>query len=82
VLTVPRAAVIQDGSRGTIFSVETEAGQTVARIRTVRLGLQTSNYIEISGGGIRAGMPIVVNQTDNLHDGLPLDVPSPNPSAR
>ena len=82
VLTAPRAAVIQDGSRGTIFSVETEAGQTVARIRTVRLGLQTSNYIEISGGGIRAGMPIVVNQTDNLHDGLPLDVPSPNPSAR
>ena len=82
VLAVSRAAVIQNGSTGTIFSVERKAGQTIAKQSTVRLGLQTSDYVEISGGGIRAGMPIVLNQTDNLHDGIALAVPTPSPSPR
>jgi RND family efflux transporter MFP subunit len=81
-LTVPRAAVIQNGSDGTIYSVENNGGQTVLRNRTVHLGLQTTGYVEVSGGGIRAGMPIVLNQTDNLHDGLAVATPSPSPSPR
>jgi multidrug efflux pump subunit AcrA (membrane-fusion protein) len=81
VLTVPRAAVIQDGSTGTIYSVQNDAGQPVAWSRTVRLGFQGADYIEISGGGIRAGMPVVIGQTDNLRDGAPLAVVSPTHSA-
>ncbi len=81
VLSVPRAAVIQTGSTGMIYSVENDGGDVVAKQRNVKLGLQTTDYVEISGGGVRAGMPIVLNQTDNLHDGVALAVSSPVPTA-
>jgi hypothetical protein len=44
----------------------------------VKLGLQTSDYVEISGTGVRAGMPIVLDLSDNLHDGATIAVPSPS----
>jgi RND family efflux transporter MFP subunit len=81
VLTVPRAAVIQQGSTGTIYEVDTSSGSPVAKRSNVELGLQTSDYVEISGRGLSAGMPIVLSQTDNLHDGAALSIPSPAPSA-
>ena len=81
VLAVPRAAVVQSGTNGTLYSVEDTAGKTTAKLRNVHLGLQTTDYVEISGGGVREGMPIVLNQTDNLHDGVALAVPSASPSS-
>jgi RND family efflux transporter MFP subunit len=78
-LTVPRAAVVQSGSSGTLYSVEDDGGHTVAKSRTVRLGLQAADYVEVSGGGVRPGMEIVLNQTDNLHDGAVVAVTSPAP---
>lgn len=80
-LTVPRAAVIQSGSRGTLYSVEGDGSDTKAKLRNVHLGLQTTEYVEVSGGGVHEGMPIVLNQTDNLHDGVALAVPTSSPSS-
>ena len=81
VLSVPRAAVIQSGSSGTLYSVEGDGDHTTAKLRNVHLGLQTTDYVEVSGGGLHEGMPIVLNQTDNLHDGVALAVPSASPSS-
>jgi multidrug efflux pump subunit AcrA (membrane-fusion protein) len=81
VLTVPRAAVIQEGSGGTIYTIDTSGGSAVAKRTNVQLGLQTSDDVEISGAGLHAGMPIVLSQTDNLHDGAALSVPSASPSS-
>jgi HlyD family secretion protein len=80
-LTVPRAAVIQEGATGTIYTVDTSSGRAVAKQTRVQLGLQTSEDVEISGSGLRAGMPVVLSQTDNLHDGAALSVPSASPSS-
>jgi multidrug efflux pump subunit AcrA (membrane-fusion protein) len=79
-LTVPRAAVIQQGNSGTIYTIDTSSGHAVAKRTNVQLGLQTSDDVEISGAGLHAGMPIVLSQTDNLHDGATLSVPSPSPA--
>jgi HlyD family secretion protein len=75
-LTVPRAAVVQNGSTGTIYAVEHESAATpsgaardVAREMTVHLGLQTDDDVAISGPGVRAGMSVVLGQVDNLRDG-------------
>jgi membrane fusion protein (multidrug efflux system) len=74
-LAVPRAAVVQNGATGTIYAIEhnDRAGSSsagdVAKELTVHLGLQTNTYVAISGPGVRAGMPIVLGQVDNLHDG-------------
>jgi HlyD family secretion protein len=81
VLTVPRAAVIQQGTTGTIYAIDTSSGHAVAKRTNVQLGLQTSDDVEISGAGLRAGMPIVLSQTDNLHDGATVSVPSASPSS-
>jgi RND family efflux transporter MFP subunit len=80
-LTVPRAAVVQSGTSGTLYSVEGDGSETKAKLRNVHLGLQTTEYVEVSGGGVHAGMPIVLNQTDNLHDGVALAVPTSSPSS-
>jgi RND family efflux transporter MFP subunit len=80
VLAVPRAAVVQNGANGSIYAVDSSSGNAVAKALTVKLGSQTSDEIEVSGSGLRAGMRIVVGQTDNLHDGAPLAVDSPSPS--
>ena len=78
-LTVPRAAVIQDGANGLLYTIDTSSGQAIAKQTTAKLGLQTSEYVEISGPGLRPGMSIVLNQTDNLHDGTVLALPSAAP---
>jgi len=80
VLTVPRAAVVQDGSSGTIYTVRADGDHDVAKETKVKLGLQTGDYVEVSGSGIAAGTRIVSDQTDNLHDGLAVATPGPSPS--
>ena len=82
VLTVPRAAVVQDGTNGTIYTIQSSNGRTVAKRTSVKLGAQTSTYVEVSGDGLGAGTPIIVDQTDNLHDGTAIAVPSPSPMGR
>jgi RND family efflux transporter MFP subunit len=95
-LVVPRAAVVQNGGSGTIYAIVQSdppgggagaapgggagAAQTVAKRMDVRLGLQSGGMVEVAGPGIHAGMPIVLNQLDNLADGAVLAVPSPRPS--
>jgi RND family efflux transporter MFP subunit len=81
-LTVPRAAISQNGSTGTIFAIERQpvgvgaAGtQTVAHEMTVRLGPQTDDDVAISGTGVHAGLSVVLGQVDNLHDGAILRLP-------
>jgi RND family efflux transporter MFP subunit len=84
-LTVPRAAVAQNGSTGTIFVIDAPPGggsveaQGVARELTVRLGPQTDDDVAISGASVRAGMRVVLGQVDNLHDGAMLVLASPAP---
>lgn len=86
VLTVPRGALSQNGSGGTIYAIVSgpaanpgEPAQHVAKELTVHLGLQTETDIAISGPGIQAGLPVVLGQVDNLHDGAPVSFASPAP---
>lgn len=81
-LSVPRAAVIQNGQGGTIYTIDEHDGTAVAKETNVTLGVQSGGYVEISGRGIRPGMPIVIDQTDNLHDGSAIAVPSASPAVR
>jgi multidrug efflux pump subunit AcrA (membrane-fusion protein) len=82
VLSVPRAAVIQNGAKGMLYAVEKSDGKATAKQLQVKLGLQTSEYVEVSGADLHAGMPIVLNQADNLHTGAVLAIPSASPIAR
>lgn len=83
-LVVPRGAVVQNNGTGVIYTIESggnsaTAGATshVVRALEVRLGLQTDVYVAVSGEGLRPGMPIVLSQVDNLHDGATVRIPSP-----
>jgi HlyD family secretion protein len=79
VLTVPRSAVIQNGTQGDVYKIDASTGRALAKQITVKLGLQTSDYVEISGNDVKEGTLIVRDQTDNLHDGAAIALPSPSP---
>lgn len=78
VLTVPRAAVAQNGPAGVLFVVEhpdaASGSNAVVKQLTVKLGMQSNDYVEVSGSGVRAGAAVVLGITDNLRDGSKVTV--------
>jgi RND family efflux transporter MFP subunit len=78
VATLPRAAVIQDGDKGTIYVLEPAGDHYVARQTVVHLGLQTGDYVEITGAGIKPGTLALLDQTDNISDGMAIATPDPS----
>jgi RND family efflux transporter MFP subunit len=85
-LTVPRGAVSQNGTAGTVYAIETRPAANpgdpplrVARQLAVHIGLQTETDVAISGPGVHAGLPVVLGQVDNLHDGAPVSLAAPPP---
>jgi HlyD family secretion protein len=79
-LTVPRAAVIQNGTNGTLYTVDVTGERAVARRTNVKLGAQTSDYVEVAGRDLHAGTLVLLDETDNLHDGVAIAVPSASPT--
>jgi len=79
VLTVPRSTVIQNGGEGTVYKIDSSDNRTTAKQINVKLGLQTTDYVEIAGNDIKEGDLVIRDQSDNLHDGVAIAVPSPSP---
>ncbi|MBD5657634.1 MAG: efflux RND transporter periplasmic adaptor subunit, partial [Candidatus Eremiobacteraeota bacterium] len=78
-LSVPRSAIVQNGKDGSIYTIRGAGENATAKQTAVKLGAQTSDFVEILGSDIRAGMPIVLGQTDNLHDGIAVAAPTASP---
>jgi HlyD family secretion protein len=81
VLSVPRQAIVIDGSHGVVYAVRqgpapaaSAAPGLIARAVNVDIGLATDAYIEVHGGGLAAGETIVAAQPDTIHDGARLVV--------
>jgi RND family efflux transporter MFP subunit len=72
-LVVPIGAVFPGDSGDQIYTVQGGKAKSVA----VKLGLETGTLAEISGSGVRAGIPVVTSQPNGLQDGAPVSVASP-----
>lgn len=72
-LVVPIGAVFPSDVGDQIYTVQGGKAKSVA----VKLGLETGTLAEISGPGVRAGIPVVTSQPNGLQDGAPVTVASP-----
>jgi HlyD family secretion protein len=80
-LVVPLGAVFPSDSGEQIYTVAAGKAKSVP----VQVGLETGDLAEISGSGVRAGMPVVTSQPNGLQDGAPVSTASgsaPKPSAK
>lgn len=65
-LLVPRSAVLPDRDKYTLFTVSNRH----AVVHTVTLGWDDEKSVEITGGDIKEGMPVVVEGNYELKDGM------------
>ena len=65
-LAVPRQAVLPEGERDFVFTVE--GGR--AKRRDVAVGLFDADWVEVSGGGLSEGQRVVVSGNYELEDGM------------
>jgi len=82
-LAVPRGAITQNGSDGTIYAIERDAAAStpgvdryVTKQITVHIGLQTNTFVEVSSPELHPGMPVVLGQVDTLRDAAPVSFPA------
>jgi RND family efflux transporter MFP subunit len=72
-LVVPLGAVFPTESGNQIYTIEHGKAKSIP----VKTGLETDTIAEISGSGVRAGMPIVTSQPNGLQDGAPVSTATP-----
>ncbi len=73
-LVVPLGAVFPTESGDQIYTVQGGKAKSVP----VNVGLETGTLAEISGSGVRAGIPVITSQPNGLQDGAPVSVASPS----
>jgi HlyD family secretion protein len=67
---VPSSAVLVRDNRSVIFTVEHEA----ARMVSIEKGLESDGWIEVLGGAMNAGTPVVTEGHFMLDDGTPVAI--------
>jgi RND family efflux transporter MFP subunit len=72
-LVVPIGAVFPSDAGDQIYTIDNGKAKSIA----VKLGLETVTLAEVSGAGVRAGMPVITSQPNGLQDGAPVSVASP-----
>jgi multidrug efflux pump subunit AcrA (membrane-fusion protein) len=72
-LVVPIGAVFPSDAGDQIYTIDNGKAKSIA----VKLGLETDTLAEVSGSGVRAGMPVITSQPNGLQDGAPVSVASP-----
>jgi RND family efflux transporter MFP subunit len=71
-LIVPRGAIITTDAGTAVYVV----AEGKARLRPIKLGIQTQSEAQISGAAIRAGTIVITQRPDALQDGSPVKVVS------
>ncbi len=71
-LVVPLGAIFPSDSGNQIYTI---AGGK-AKSLPVTVGLETGDLAEVSGSGVRAGIPVITSQPNGLQDGAPVSVAS------
>jgi predicted ribosome-associated RNA-binding protein Tma20 len=72
---VPEAAVRVSERGELVFVAEERDGRIVARRREITAGVHLPGVVEATSG-VSAGERVVVRGTDQVEDGVELDVPS------
>ena len=75
-LLVPDGAVLRDDETGQHTVVEA-VGDSLGVVRTVEIGVETPDTVEIRGAGLRPGMHIVVEGQYGLPDSTSIRVAVP-----
>lgn len=70
VLVVPRSALLPQAGEYLVFTVE--HGKAVRHV--VKIGMETSQRVQVVGGGLEEGQEVVVQGSAELRDGMPVAV--------
>jgi RND family efflux transporter MFP subunit len=72
-LVVPVGAVFPTESGDQIYTIADGKAKSIP----VKVGLESGDLAEVSGSGVRAGLPIINSQPNGLQDGAPVSTATP-----
>ncbi len=72
-LVVPIGAVFPTESGDQIYTIDAGKAKSIP----VTVGLETGDLAEVSGSGVRAGVPVITSQPNGLQNGSPVTTATP-----
>jgi multidrug efflux pump subunit AcrA (membrane-fusion protein) len=72
-LVVPIGAVFPTESGDQIYTIDAGKAKSIP----VNLGLETGDLAEVSGSGVRVGVPVITSQPNGLQNGSPVTTATP-----